>query len=98
MGENDTLHYVWDLSRQPSVLVALCERDANVSINWNETDVKTVQFTIKPKYTMSFVLTKVSNDFFFRPFFQYMRDCVAHKSSHVFLYHNVIELVIQFIY
>ncbi|XP_031636232.1 glycosylated lysosomal membrane protein B-like [Contarinia nasturtii] len=60
-GENDTLHYIWDLSRQPSVLVALCERDTNVTINWNETfmDVKTVQFTIKPKYTMSFVLTKV---------------------------------------
>lgn len=72
-GEKDTLHYIWDLNRQPSVLVALCERDTNVTINWNKAfmDADTVNFTTKPKYTMSFVLTKVSNHYFLldaRPF------------------------------
>lgn len=67
-GENDTLHYVWGLSRhrQPTVLVAVCERNTNVTITYNETlkDADNVQFSTKPKYTMSFVLTKVSVYFF----------------------------------
>lgn len=62
-GENDTLHYIWDLSRQPSVLVALCDRNTNITIKWNKTlkNADAIEFTTKPMYTMSFVLTKVSN-------------------------------------
>lgn len=61
-GDNDTLHYIWDLTRQPTVLVALCERGTNVTIQWDKLlkDAGAVNFTTKPKYTMSFVLTKVS--------------------------------------
>lgn len=61
-GENDTLHYIWDLTRQPTVLVARCAKDTNITIHWNKTlkDVDSVVFTPKPKYTMAFVLTKVS--------------------------------------
>lgn len=66
-GENDTLHYIWDLTRQPTILVALCEKNTNVTIDWDKTlkDAGTVNFTSKPKYTMSFVLTKVSCPFNF---------------------------------
>lgn len=61
-GENDTLHYIWDLRRQPTILVALCAKDTNVSIEWNKVamDVSVVNFTPNPIYTLSFVLTKVS--------------------------------------
>lgn len=61
-GENDTLHYIWDLNRQPSVLVALCDRNTNVTFNWPATlqDAVKIEFSPSPKYTMSFVLTKVS--------------------------------------
>lgn len=74
-GDNDTIHYIWDLSRQPSVLVALCERNTNVTFEWNNTfkDVSRINFKTKPKYTMSFVLTKVSSIQFvhyYRVFFQ----------------------------
>lgn len=61
-GENDTLHYIWDFTRQPSVLVALTEHNTNISIKWNQllTDANVLTFSKTPKYTMSFVLTKVS--------------------------------------
>lgn len=61
-GDNDTLHYIWDFNRQPTVLVALTERNSNLTIKWNQIskDAGTVTFSSKPKYTMSFVLTKVS--------------------------------------
>lgn len=61
-GDNDTLHYIWDLTRQPSILVALCDRNTTANIQWNKSlnDVNAVEFSSKPKYTMSFVLTKVS--------------------------------------
>lgn len=61
-GDNDTLHYIWDLTRQPTILVALCEKNTNVTIEWKKTlkDAGTIKFSTKPKYTMSFVLTKVS--------------------------------------
>lgn len=64
-GENDTLHYIWDLTRQPTILVALCEKNTNVTIDWDKTfnDAGTINFTSKPKYTMTFVLTKVSGSF-----------------------------------
>lgn len=62
IGDNDTLHYIWDLNRQPSVLVALTELDVNVTIDWDSLskDVSRLTFSTKPKYTMSFILTKVS--------------------------------------
>lgn len=62
-GDNDTLHYIWDLTRQPTILVALCEKNTNVTIEWTKTlrDADSVKFSTKPKYSMAFVLTKVSS-------------------------------------
>lgn len=63
-GENDSLHYVWDfVNGQPTVLVALTELNTNVAINWDQLTNKTpnvLTFSTVPKYTMSFILTKVS--------------------------------------
>lgn len=61
-GQHDTLHYIWNFNRQPSVLVALTQLNANVSFKWNHQtkDTEQLTFSEKPKYTMSFVLTKVS--------------------------------------
>lgn len=61
-GDNDTLHYIWDLTQQPTILVALCVKNTSVAINWtNSTPISLdkIEFSPKPKYTMSFVLTKV---------------------------------------
>lgn len=93
-GENDTLHYIWDLSRQPSVLVALCERNTNVTFEWNSTfkDVSRINFTTKPKYTMSFVLTKVSSIRFvhyYRVFFQ----SLGPLSNWTFIWHHVLLIM-----
>lgn len=62
-GQNDTLHYIWNFNRQPSVLVALTQLNTNVTFKWNEQtkDTEQLTFSDKPKYTMSFVLTKVSD-------------------------------------
>lgn len=61
-GPNDTLHYIWNFNRQPSVLVALTQLNANVTFKWNKKtkDTEQLTFSEEPKYTMSFVLTKVS--------------------------------------
>lgn len=75
-GDNDTLHYIWNLNRQPSVLVALTQLNANVTFKWNQQtkDTEQLTFSEKPKYTMSFVLTKVSNwRTQFRPYFRLFR-------------------------
>lgn len=93
-GDNDTLHYIWDLSRQPSVLVALCERNTNVTFEWNSTfkDVSRINFTTKPKYTMSFVLTKVSSIRFvhyYRVFFQ----SLGPLSNWTFIWHHVLLIM-----
>lgn len=62
-GEHDTLHYIWDFRKQPSVLVALTESNTTMNIKWEQfvNDAPSVlEFSNKPKYTMSFVLSKVS--------------------------------------
>lgn len=75
-GDNDTLHYIWDFNRQPSILVALTELNTNVTIKWDQfsNDANLLTFSNKPKYTMSFILTKVSGmhtrcTHYFSPFF-----------------------------
>lgn len=62
-GDNDTLHYIWDLTRQPTILVVLCEKNTTVTMNWTMTPISldTIVFSPEPKYTMSFALTKVSS-------------------------------------
>lgn len=61
-GRNDTLHYIWNFNRQPSILVALTQLNASVTFKWNQQikDIEQITFSENPKYTMSFVLTKVS--------------------------------------
>lgn len=70
VGDNDTLHYIWDLTRQPSILVALCDRNTTANVHWNKSLnglINAVEFSSKPKYTMSFVLTKVSTNSICKP-------------------------------
>lgn len=61
-AEHDTLHYIWDFRKQPSVLVALTEPNTTMNIKWEgflNDSPSVLEFSKKPKYTMSFVLTKV---------------------------------------
>lgn len=61
-GDNDTLHYVWDFTQQPTILIALCDKNTSVTFNWTTNTLVSldkIEFSPKPIYTMSFVLTKV---------------------------------------
>lgn len=62
-AEYDTLHYIWDFRKQPSVLVALTKPNTTMNIKWERflnDSPSVLEFSNEPTYTMSFVLTKVS--------------------------------------
>lgn len=62
-GQHDTLHYVWDFTGKPSVLIALTSPNTNLTINWqNFMDDKpdSIEFSTKPIYTSTVVMNRVS--------------------------------------
>lgn len=62
-GSNDTLHYIWDFTGKPSILMALTPINTTVAINWNaymSNELNSIKFSSKPKYSASFVLNRVS--------------------------------------
>ncbi|KAG4065124.1 hypothetical protein HA402_007521 [Bradysia odoriphaga] len=62
-GQHDTLHYVWDFTGKPSVLIALTSPNTNLTINWrNFMDNKqesSIEFSTKPIYTSTVVLNRL---------------------------------------
>lgn len=61
-GDNDQLHYIWDFTRRPSILVTQTERNANLTIDWKHlpSHGTAIRFSHQPKYSMAFILSKVS--------------------------------------
>lgn len=62
-GPCDTLHYLWDFTQKPSILVAVTPVKSNLSISWEQfkgENNKSVTFTEDPVYSFGIVLDKVS--------------------------------------
>ncbi|XP_071449818.1 glycosylated lysosomal membrane protein B-like [Hetaerina americana] len=62
-GPNDTLHYLWDFTGKPSVLLALTSPSANLSISWSDFlwNIKdtSLNFTESPMYSFGMVIDKI---------------------------------------
>lgn len=58
----DTIHYVWDFTGKPTILVALTKKNASLKINWHDfMDAKptSVQFSEAPIYTFMTVINRI---------------------------------------
>jgi len=61
-GENDTLHHVWDFTGKPTLLLALTDKNANLTIQWSPFlfgAQGSVKFDPKPKYVYGVVIDKM---------------------------------------
>ncbi|KAF7991239.1 hypothetical protein HCN44_002801 [Aphidius gifuensis] len=61
-GVNDTLHYLWDFYKRPSLFLAVTTTSSNLTINWNSylSDKNdSIKFTEAPIYTFGFVINKI---------------------------------------
>jgi Lysosomal transcription factor, NCU-G1 len=61
-GENDTIHYIWDFTGTPGILIAKTDLNASLVINWNDfmTGIaKSVNFTKTPRYVFSALLHRI---------------------------------------
>ncbi|XP_067008190.1 glycosylated lysosomal membrane protein [Anabrus simplex] len=59
-GSNDTLHYLWDLSRKPSVLLALTPPGSRVEFNCTEFGMENaLRFDVPVKYSFAIVINKI---------------------------------------
>ncbi|XP_055607118.1 glycosylated lysosomal membrane protein-like [Uranotaenia lowii] len=58
----DTIHYVWDFTGKPTIMVALTGKDAIMKIKWesfmNE-DGQSVTFSEQPRYTFMTVINRI---------------------------------------
>lgn len=62
-GQCDTLHYLWDFTQKPSILVAATSVESHLSISWDQFKGKnnmSVKFNEDPVYSFGIVLDKVS--------------------------------------
>lgn len=63
MGENDTIHYLWDFSGKPSVLLAHTQPNVSLEINWNKfmkNWAGSVSFSSRPNYMFLVIIDEVS--------------------------------------
>jgi hypothetical protein len=62
-GPNDTLHYVWDFTQKPSILMAATSAASKLSISWDQFEAesnKSITFSEDPVYSFGIVLDKVN--------------------------------------
>ncbi|XP_058059539.1 glycosylated lysosomal membrane protein-like [Anopheles bellator] len=58
----DTIHYVWDFTGTPTILVALTGKDVGLHINWTslmDSKPGSVQFSKPPQYTFMAVINRI---------------------------------------
>jgi len=63
IGQNDSLHYLWDFGGKPSVLISRTLPNTKLKINWEDfrdNKKKSVSFTSEPLYTFITVFNKVN--------------------------------------
>lgn len=56
------LHYIWDFTGIPAVMIALTSRDAKLSIDWNKFQMgsaESIKFSENPSYVTSAVIKKI---------------------------------------
>uniref|UniRef100_A0AAG5CRD7 Lysosomal transcription factor n=1 Tax=Anopheles atroparvus TaxID=41427 RepID=A0AAG5CRD7_ANOAO len=61
-SDTDTIHYVWDFTGKPTILVALTGKDARFHINWDllmDSKPGSVNFTESPRYTFMAVINRI---------------------------------------
>ncbi|XP_069697302.1 glycosylated lysosomal membrane protein B-like [Periplaneta americana] len=61
-GPNDTLHYLWDFTHKPSILVALTPASSHLLIDWinfKDESAKKISFSEKSLYSFGIVLDKL---------------------------------------
>lgn len=66
-GPNDTLHYLWDFTENPTMFIARTSHTAKLNVNWHKYlngSQNSVNFTEKPFYTFGVAIEKVRNDQF----------------------------------
>lgn len=62
IGSTNCLHYVWDFTGSPTVLMALTPLNTSLTINWRhfmDADLQSVTFSKKPIYTSAVIITRV---------------------------------------
>lgn len=62
-GPSDILHYLWDFTQKPSILVAATPLKSDLSISWDkfkEENNTSIKFSQDPVYSFGIVLNKVS--------------------------------------
>ncbi|XP_014213346.1 glycosylated lysosomal membrane protein B-like [Copidosoma floridanum] len=61
-GSNDTLHYIWDFTRNPTIFIAVTSTTAKLVVDWNKYVSRlphAVKFTEKPMYTFGIVIERL---------------------------------------
>lgn len=61
-SDTDTIHYVWDFTGKPTILVALTSKQAEFHIDWPrlmESKTGSVRFTEAPQYTFMAIINRV---------------------------------------
>uniref|UniRef100_A0A182QFW4 Lysosomal transcription factor n=1 Tax=Anopheles farauti TaxID=69004 RepID=A0A182QFW4_9DIPT len=61
-SETDTIHYVWDFTGKPTILVALTSKRAEFHIDWAklmESNAESVHFSEVPQYTFMAVINRI---------------------------------------
>ncbi|OXU26891.1 hypothetical protein TSAR_015188 [Trichomalopsis sarcophagae] len=69
VGPNDTLHYLWDFTENPTILIAVTSHTAKLQIDWKKYLSRTpnsLDFTEKPLYTFGVAIERILefNDFY----------------------------------
>ncbi|KAG8222481.1 hypothetical protein J437_LFUL000843 [Ladona fulva] len=62
-GPNDSLHYLWDFTSKPTVLIAQTSNNASLTISWYDflwnINSISVKFSEEPKYTFGVIFDKI---------------------------------------
>jgi len=59
-GDNDTVHYLFDFTQKPSLVIVTTANNANILVKYNETQSNvTIKFTKAPFYTFASVFNKM---------------------------------------
>lgn len=61
-GDNDTLHFLFDFTSKPSLVILTSTKDSIIKVNYTEPESrqKTIQFTKTPLYAFASVFNNVS--------------------------------------
>lgn len=60
-GDNDTVHFLFDFSSKPSLVILTTDRDSFINVSYTSgSEDNTIQFTKPPKYTYASVFNNVS--------------------------------------